>query len=75
MNIIRFSALVAMAFADMLSFNRARNSIATHVDRDTMKRIGSYDTGFGSVRILSYPNEKRDMKRFQRQLFKNHHRQ
>ena len=74
MNIIRFSALIAMAFADMLSFNRARNSIATHVDRDTMKRIGSIDTGFG-YRILSYPNEKRDMKRFQRQLFKNHHRQ
>ena len=74
MNLFPFLALVS---ADSINFNRGRNSAYTHL----MKQMGSYpDSGIqnnylGMARIVSYPNERRDRRRYSKMLFIKYHQQ
>ena len=80
MNILRITAFFATVLADLLSFNRALNSVASHVVKSQAKNDGMSSYAFGKYRlrpIVSDPAKtKRDLrntrnKRYRMRMIQN----
>ena len=76
MNILRFAALFAIVLADMLSFNRALNSVAPHVVKSQYKdnEMSSYPFGKYRLRpVVSDPvKAQRELRNMRHRRYRMH---
>jgi hypothetical protein len=76
MNLLRFSSFLATVAADMLSFNRALNSVAIHVKKSTTMKGGMHSYAFGKYQVWPIISDtvkaKLERKRIRNRQYRNY---